>query len=85
MVEIFFSVITRQAIRRGNFTSVNAQSRSQIAKIDVSGPTYALSTWSTPQFTNGCSTNFESYVMGVEYSPNGQFLCYPLGCPPCRE
>ena len=58
----------------GNFTSVNGVSRSQIAKFDISGPTYALASWSTDLFTDNCSSSFETYMSDVEYSPNGQFF-----------
>ncbi len=58
----------------GNFTSVNGQARSQIAQFDISGAAYALSTWSTNLFTSSCSSNFETYMSDVEYSPNGQFF-----------
>ncbi len=59
----------------GNFTSVNGQTRSQIASFDISGASsYALSPWFTNQFTQACQSNFETYVTDVEYAPNGNFF-----------
>jgi PKD repeat protein len=58
----------------GNFTSVDGVARAQAAQFDISGPTYALSTWSTNLYTSACSGNFETTMTDVEYSPNGQFF-----------
>ena len=59
----------------GNFTSVDGQARSQIAKFDTSDPnSYSLSPWNTNLFTSACSWKFETYVSDVEFSPNGQFF-----------
>ena len=59
----------------GNFTSVDGQFRSQIAKFDISGATSSsLSPWSTNLFTAACSSKFDTYMSDVEYSPNGQFF-----------
>jgi hypothetical protein len=58
----------------GNFTSVDGVARSQIAKFDTSGPSYALADWSTNLFTSSCSRNFETYMSDVEYSPDGKYF-----------
>jgi PKD repeat protein len=66
----------------GNFTSVDGQARSQIARFDIgNAPTVVdpnihqtLSTWSTPLFTQGCSSNFETYMTDVEYAPSGLYF-----------
>ncbi len=64
----------------GNFTSVDGQPRSQIAKLDISSPTeYALPEWNTNLFTQACSSKWETYMSDVEYSPNGQFLVVSTG------
>jgi PKD repeat protein len=58
----------------GNFTTVNGQSRSQIAKFDLGASSATLSTWTTNQFTAGCSTKFDTYMTDVEYSPDGSYF-----------
>jgi hypothetical protein len=59
----------------GNFTSVNGKARSQVVRFDIGDTTpYSLSTWNTSLFTSACSTNFDTYVTDVSYSPNGAFL-----------
>ncbi len=58
----------------GNFKQVNGEDRSQIAKFDIGGPTYALSAWKTNQFTQNCSRAFETYMSDVEHSPDGSFF-----------
>jgi PKD repeat protein len=64
-----------QLVAGGNFTSVNGQARSQIAKFDISAASsYALSPWYTNLFTQACQANFETYLTDVEYSPNGAFF-----------
>jgi PKD repeat protein len=72
-----------QLMAVGNFTSVDGQARSQIAKFDISNVGSApadpnahqsLSTWSTNQFTAGCSSKFDTYMTDVEYSPDGSYF-----------
>jgi PKD repeat protein len=58
----------------GNFTTVNDQPRSQIAKFDLGTTNATLSPWSTNQFTAGCSTKFDTYMTDVEYSPDGSYF-----------
>ena len=58
----------------GNFTSVNGQFREQIAKFNIGGASYSLANWYTKLFESDCSSNFETYVMDVSYSPDGSFF-----------
>jgi hypothetical protein len=58
----------------GNFTSVNGQFREQIAKFSIGGASYSLANWYTTLFESDCSSNFETYVMDVSYSPDGSFF-----------
>ena len=58
----------------GNFTSVDAQSRSQIVQLDITGAAPTVTSWNTNLFTSACASQFESYVSDVEYSPNGEFF-----------
>ena len=58
----------------GNFTSVDGVSRHQVAKLDISGASPALSPWSTQLYTQAWSRSFETYMTDVEYSPDGSFF-----------
>jgi hypothetical protein len=58
----------------GNFTSVNGQFREQIAKFSIGGGSYSLANWYTTLFESDCSSNFETYVVDVSYSPDGSFF-----------
>jgi len=72
-----------QLMAVGNFTTVDGQSRSQIAKFDISNAGaapadpnahQALSTWSTNLYTAACSSKFDTYLTDVEYSPDGTYF-----------
>jgi len=70
----------------GDFTSVGGQNRRQIFMIDVSGPTAALTSWTSPQFDgsdpNGtlnpndkyfnCGASHPFYVHAAAWSPDDQ-------------
>ena len=65
----------------GNFSSVDGQSRSLIAQLDISGPTSSLSTWQTSQYPafdsfgqTWCSRSFPSYMRDVAYSTDGSYF-----------
>ncbi|SFQ20114.1 hypothetical protein [Actinomadura madurae] len=57
----------------GTFTVVNGQSRSQIALIDL-GTAPQLSSWATEKFTPTCSTQYDTYMRGMDFSPDGQYF-----------
>src|SRR3954470_10375081 len=73
VLQISTNPANTQLMAVGNFTTVNGQSRSQIAKIDL-GTTSSLSTWSTNLFTSACSAKFDTYMTDVEYSPDGSYF-----------
>jgi hypothetical protein len=58
----------------GNFRSVNGQFREQIAKFSIGGASYSLANWYTTLFESDCSPNWETYVLDVSYSPDGNFF-----------
>jgi hypothetical protein len=58
----------------GNFRSVNGQFREQIAKFSIGGASYSLANWYTRLFESDCSPNWETNVLDVSYSPDGNFL-----------
>ena len=60
----------------GNFRTVGGLSRIQIAMIDLTGATAAVSTtWYTTLYSPICSPGaFDSYMRDVEMSPDGSFF-----------
>ena len=74
VVAIASNPANNQLVAIGNFTSVNGLSRSQIAKFDLSGPSAALSPWSTTQYTSACSSSFDTYMTDVEYATDGSYF-----------
>ena len=66
----------RTMVAIGNFTSASGLARDQIARIDLSGPSAAVSTtWNTNAYTPPCySGSFDSYVRGVQFSPDGSYF-----------
>jgi PKD repeat protein len=57
----------------GNFTSVEAQTRDQVALIDLSGPTATLANWYTPFFESQCSPSFNTFMRDLDIDATGQF------------
>ena len=57
----------------GNFTSVEAQTRDQVALIDLSGPTATLANWYTPFFESQCSAAFNTFMRDLDIDATGQF------------
>ncbi|MFG1603920.1 hypothetical protein [Actinoplanes sp. NPDC049265] len=61
-------------VATGNFTSVNGQSRNQVAMIDVSGVP-AVTDWSTDQYVAPCASNsFSFYARDVDFSDDGGYF-----------
>ncbi len=66
----------------GNFTSVDGQSRSQIARLDIGNaptgtdPTVhpSVTPWSTTLYTSACAERFDTYMTDVEYSRDGTYF-----------
>jgi hypothetical protein len=66
----------------GNFTSVDGQTRWQIARLDIgnipSGTSStvhsSLSPWSTNLYTSACAARFDTYMTDVEYSRDGSYF-----------
>lgn len=62
-----------QLVVGGNFSSVNGQSRPQLAVIDLAA-TPALTGWSTVLTTYTCDDAFNTYMRDLDYSPDGDYF-----------
>jgi hypothetical protein len=58
----------------GNFRTVQGQSRPQIAMVDLTGPTATLDSWHTTRYSTTCSRSFETYMWGLDASPDGKYF-----------
>ncbi|MFV2172366.1 hypothetical protein ACFHW2_11710 [Actinomadura sp. LOL_016] len=57
----------------GTFTTVNGERRYQIAMIDL-GETATLSTWETDMYGNTCDPEYDTYMRGIDFSPDGSYF-----------
>ena len=58
----------------GNFRTVNGQTRSQIMRADLTGPTAVLSAWSTTRYSTTCASVFDTYMRDVDIDPSGTYF-----------
>ena len=58
----------------GNWTTVEGQSRPQIAMVDLTTPVATLDPWATSRYGTACSRSFETYMWGVTASPDGSYF-----------
>jgi PKD repeat protein len=58
----------------GNFTKINGLTRYQIGVIDLTTSPPSVANWHTNQYGDGCSSSFESYMRGVDISPDGSYF-----------
>ncbi len=64
----------RRLVAIGAITHAGGQPRNQLAMLDVSGPKAALSTWYTDSFVQNCDTSLDTYLRGVDFSPDGKYF-----------
>lgn len=62
-----------QLVIAGNFSSVNGQSRPQLAVFDL-GASPVLTAWSSELTTYSCNDHFNTYMRDVDYSPDGEYF-----------
>ena len=58
----------------GNFRTVDGQTRSQIMRADLTGPTAVLSAWSTTRYSTTCAAVFDTYMRDVDIDPSGTYF-----------
>jgi hypothetical protein len=64
----------RSLVVIGNFRSIAGQSRPQIAMINLSGTNAVLDSWSTTRFSTTCHSGFDTYMWGLDASPDGTYF-----------
>lgn len=64
----------------GTFTVVSGSRRYQIAMINTT--TGKLTSWSTERYATPCSSSFDTYMRGIDFSPDGSyFVVVTTGAP----
>ena len=58
----------------GNFTSIGAESRIQVAKFNLGANSATLSDWSTTFYSATCSSAFQTYMRDLDISPDGTYF-----------
>ncbi|GHJ45382.1 hypothetical protein Cs7R123_27240 [Catellatospora sp. TT07R-123] len=58
----------------GNFNTARGLPRPQLAVLDVTGPEAVVTDWTAPFYGIRCDDRFDSYVRGVDYSPDGSYF-----------
>ncbi len=58
----------------GNFATVDGLPRHQIVMLDTSGPTSAVTDWSTDRFPDEGASVFNTYMRDLDFSPEGDYF-----------
>ena len=58
----------------GNFLDVGGVARNQIAVIDTSARPAVVTSWDTQAFAGACNSVFDTYMRGLDISPDGSFF-----------
>ena len=58
----------------GNWRTVDGQTRAQIMRASLSGPTATLSGWATTRFATNCASVFDTYMRDVDIDPTGTYF-----------
>ena len=58
----------------GNFKTINGESRPQIVKLNLTGPTATLSPWATQRYTTNCASVFDTYLRDIDIAPSGNYM-----------
>jgi hypothetical protein len=74
VLQIATNPANNRLVAVGNFATIRGARRQQIVELDIGLPTYGIVNWYTRLYEQGCSSSFETYMTGVEYSPDGSFF-----------
>jgi hypothetical protein len=61
-------------VATGTFTQANGLDRNQIAMLDLTTPSVSVANWKTNRFKPACAPRFDTYVRGVDFSPDGSYF-----------
>jgi hypothetical protein len=61
-------------VATGTFTQANGLDRNQIAMLNLTTPRVSVSNWETNRFKPACAQRFDTYVRGVDFSPDGTYF-----------
>ncbi|SNT42019.1 protein of unknown function [Asanoa hainanensis] len=64
----------RRLVAVGAITHAAGQPRHQLAVLDVSGAKAVVANWYTDAFRTQCDTSLDTYLRGVDYSPDGAYF-----------
>src|SRR5207248_11641740 len=56
------------------FLQADGLDRAQIAMLDLTTTPVSVSSWETDRFKPACSTHFDTYIRGVDFSPDGSYF-----------
>jgi hypothetical protein len=58
----------------GTFTQANGADRNQIAMLNLTTPKVSVAQWQTNRFKPACAQRFDTYIRGVDFSPDGSYF-----------
>jgi Domain of unknown function (DUF5122) beta-propeller len=61
-------------VATGTFTQANGLDRAQIAMLDLTTTPVSVANWETDRFKPVCAHKFDTYVRGVDFSPDGSYF-----------
>jgi hypothetical protein len=64
----------RRLVAVGALTHAGGQARHQLAMLDVAGPRAVVTNWHTDAFRSQCDTSLDTYLRGVDFSPDGAYF-----------
>jgi hypothetical protein len=61
-------------VATGTFTQTNGITNNQIAMLDLTTTPVSVMNWQTSRFKAACAKDFDTYVRGVDFSPDGSYF-----------
>ncbi|GAB3428847.1 hypothetical protein GCM10027569_73000 [Flindersiella endophytica] len=58
----------------GNFSTVDGQSRPQLAMLDLSGTSAKVANWQSDFYSTQCAAAYDTYMHDVDISPDGKYF-----------
>jgi hypothetical protein len=64
----------QRLIAIGNFSTVDGQSRPQLAMLDLSGTSAKVANWQSDFYATQCAASYDTYMHDLDISPDGKFF-----------